>query len=56
MGADYRQQEECEQEQHERLYPPPFSDEWYARMNAAHQELKQTVGEMNQEGWSQWKQ
>ena len=51
MGADWRQQEECEQALHEEVYPPPFSDEWYARMQAAEAELKQTIEQMNKEAW-----
>ena len=50
----WRQQEECEQEQHERAHPPPFSDEWYARMQAGEQELREIREQMNQEGWNKW--
>ena len=55
MGADWVQQQECEKQEHERRYPPPFSDEWYARMQAAEQELRGIREQMNQEGWQQWK-
>jgi len=44
----WRQQEECEQEQHERAYPPPFSDDWYARMVEAQNELKEILRECEQ--------
>lgn len=38
-GADWRQQEESEQQRFE-TEPPPFSPEWMERMRAAHNELE----------------
>ena len=48
---DYRQQEENEQERHEREYPPPFTDEWYARMHAAQAELRDVIEILNRRDW-----
>lgn len=49
--SDYRQQEENEQERYERTYPVPFSDEWYARMQAAQAELRDVIESLNRRDW-----
>lgn len=41
-GADWRQQEENEQQRFE-TDPAPFSPEWMERMRAAHEELKAII-------------
>lgn len=53
MGADYRQQQECEEEQQwieagcPASEPQPFSDEWIARMKAGQDQLSEVLAWAN---------